>query len=417
MRRAVRAALALAVAAGLAAASGTPSLAQEQQPPAVPVAPGSSKAPAAPTADDANKVKLPPLLVAGRQRGNFPAVAAAIVRPDGTVNHAVLGVRRLGSTDVVRLDDRWHLGSCGKAMTATLIGMLVEKGTLRWETTLAEAFPELADRMHEKYRAVTLERLLQGRGGVPAEFGAGLWDRVVAFRGSPRQARMLIVEDVLSRPPLEGDQYVYSSVAWVIAGAMAEGAADVAYEDLMRSMLFEPLGMTTAGFGAPGEPVAEGHKPVRMDAPRGHYASGLSQEPGPRADNPPAFAPAGSVHASMEDWGKFIAFQLRGLTGKPSPLKPQTWARIMNPPEGQNAAMGWVVHGREWAGGVAMTHDGSNGRWYSVAWMAPRKEFAVLVATNIGGGNVGIACNQLAWDVIQEHLRLTEGREPTPSGR
>lgn len=415
MRRAV---LALTVAAGTAVASGA-ALAQDD-PPAIPTAPGSSTPPPAPAPEDATKVNLPPLLVAGRQRGNFPAVAAAIVRPEGTVNHAVLGVRRLESRDVVRLDDGWHLGSCGKAMTATLIGMLVEKGKLRWEMTLAEAFPDLADRMHEGYRAVTLERLLQGRGGVPAEFGAGLWDRVVAFNGSPREARMIIVEDVLSRPPLEGDQYVYSSVAWVIAGAMAEAAAGEggeAFEDLMQSMLFEPLGMTTAGFGAPGKPVEEGRKPVRMDAPRGHFASGLSQEPGPKADNPPAFAPAGSVHASMEDWGKFIAFQLRALTGKPSPLKPETWAKIMNPPEGQNAAMGWIVHGREWAGGVAMTHDGSNGRWYSVAWMAPRKEFAVLVATNMGGGNVGIACNQLAWDVIQEHLRLTEGREPTPTGR
>src|SRR5690606_14958700 len=140
MRRAV---LALTVAAGTAVDSGA-ALAQDD-PPAIPTAPGSSTPPPAPAPEDATKVNLPPLLVAGRQRGNFPAVAAAIVRPEGTVNHAVLGVRRLESRDVVRLDDGWHLGSCGKAMTATLIGMLVEKGKLRWEMTLAEAFPDLAD--------------------------------------------------------------------------------------------------------------------------------------------------------------------------------------------------------------------------------------------------------------------------------
>src|SRR5690606_27666177 len=96
-----------------------------------------------------------------------------------------------------------------------------------------------------------------------------------------------------------------------------------------------------------------------LDAPRGHHASGIAQEPGPKADNPPALAPAGTVHASMEDWGKFVAMQLRGLTGKPSMLKPETWMRLMNPPPGQTAAMGWIVHGRAWADGAALTHDGS----------------------------------------------------------
>ena len=34
--------------------------------------------------------------------------------------------------------------------------------------------------------------------------------------------------------------------------------------------------------------------------------------PGPQADNPPALGPAGTVHAPMEDYARFVALRLRG---------------------------------------------------------------------------------------------------------
>ena len=40
------------------------------------------------------------------------------------------------------------------------------------------------------------------------------------------------------------------------------------------------------------------------------------------------------------------------------------------------------VPGAAWAGGPALTHAGSNTMWFAVAWLAPRKDFAVLVACN-----------------------------------
>ena len=42
------------------------------------------------------------------------------------------------------LDDRFHLGSNTKAMTALLAAILVEEGALRWDSSMAEVFPETA---------------------------------------------------------------------------------------------------------------------------------------------------------------------------------------------------------------------------------------------------------------------------------
>ena len=45
-----------------------------------------------------------------------------------------VGTRRVGTNIPVGIDDRFHIGSDTKAMTALLAAMLVEEGKLRWDT-------------------------------------------------------------------------------------------------------------------------------------------------------------------------------------------------------------------------------------------------------------------------------------------
>jgi len=54
-------------------------------------------------------------------------------------------------------------------MTATLAAMFIEEGKLRWDTTIAEVFPELKGKMDKRYEEVTVEQLLTHRGGVPGK--------------------------------------------------------------------------------------------------------------------------------------------------------------------------------------------------------------------------------------------------------
>jgi CubicO group peptidase (beta-lactamase class C family) len=56
---------------------------------------------------------------------------------------------------MVTLDDRWHLGSCTKSMTASLAAMLIEDGLLRWDTTVGEILP---GNRHEPRMATSHDR-------------------------------------------------------------------------------------------------------------------------------------------------------------------------------------------------------------------------------------------------------------------
>jgi CubicO group peptidase (beta-lactamase class C family) len=72
-----------------------------------------------------------------QQKYRLPAIAGAIVTSKGLDICGVVGVRKNGTGIGVSLTNMWHLGSDTKAMTATLVGCLVEQGLLKWNTTVS----------------------------------------------------------------------------------------------------------------------------------------------------------------------------------------------------------------------------------------------------------------------------------------
>lgn len=85
-------------------------------------------------------------------------------------------------------------------------------------------------------------------------------------------------------------------------------------------------------------------------------------------------------------------------------LHPETIRRLHTPAEGSDYACGWVVTRRDWADGNALTHSGSNTLWYLVMWLAPKKDFAVIAATNIAGSHAEQACDQAVATMIKKWL-------------
>ncbi|MFY9342678.1 MAG: serine hydrolase domain-containing protein [Planctomycetota bacterium] len=339
-------------------------------------------------------VDLAPLLEPIREQHRVPALGAVVI-VDGAV-HAlgVSGIRRAGDDAKVTADDLWHLGSCTKAMTATLLARFVERGKLAWTTPMADALPDLAAGMHEASRSITVQHLLMHRAGLPGGPPADLWRRLWNWPGPPQNARTEVATAMLhaapARPP--GERFLYSNAGYIVAGAIAERLGETTWEELIRREVWTPLGITTGGFGAPGRKDS-------VDQPWGHQSGKAGLEP-KFTDNPPALGPAGTVHMTLRDWAKFAALHLGlpGLDGKPL-LAAATLTALHTPPPGADYALGWNVTKRSWAPGPVLTHTGSNTLWFCVAWLAPEAKFAVLVTCNQGEGSaatdaVAAACVQ-----------------------
>lgn len=336
-----------------------------------------------------------------RAKHDLPAMAGAIVAGGAVTAVGVDGVRERGRPEKATTGDLWHLGSCTKAMTATLCAQLVEEKKLSWTTTVGTFFADVKD-MDPAWKPVTLEQLLTNHAGAPADLDAdGLWGRLCSHSGTPLEQRRALVEGVLRHPPVSkpGTTYLYSNAGFSIAGAMAETVAKEPYESLIAKRLFEPLGMKSVGFGAPGSAD-------KVDQPRGHGADGKPVAPGRSADNPAAIAPAGRVHCTIGDWAKFVALHVRGETkGTTKLLPPEAFVKLHAPVADESRyAMGWILYDRDWAGGRALSHSGSNTMWFCTVWMAPGRDFAVLVTTNQGGDAANQACDEASWALIQDHL-------------
>jgi CubicO group peptidase (beta-lactamase class C family) len=340
-----------------------------------------------------NDPAIAALLEPIRVKHQLPALGGAIVTSQGVRALGVTGVRKTGTDVAATADDLWHLGSDTKAMTAVVVAKLVEQRKLTWDTTIEAVLPKQAANARPAFGAITLLQLLSHRAGLVANLD---WPQLSRTPGDPRAQRLAAVVKAastpLSSPP--GTKYEYSNLGYVIAAAMAETVADRAWEDAIRTMVFAPLGITSAGFGGTGTPGT-------TDQPWPHQANGRPMPSnGPDVDNPPIMGPAGTVHCSLGDWAKFAADQLRGLQGHGALLTPESYKFLHTPPFGGNYMAGWLVLDRPWAGGTVYSHAGSNTMNYAVVWLAPLKDFAVLVVTNQGGPQAETGTDEAASALI-----------------
>jgi CubicO group peptidase (beta-lactamase class C family) len=335
-----------------------------------------------------------------RYRNGIPSLAAAAIDSQGVLAISAVGFRKRGDPTLVTAQDRFHLGSDTKAMTATLIAMYVEEGRLRWETKLEEAFPELAQRMDRGYRAVTVSDLLHHTAGLPHDFRPVLPGWRGALRRPVTEQRRWFVGAITALPPAipPGTKYVYSNAGYMIAGAVLEKLSGQSWEELIRARLFAPLEMRSCGFGAPATAG-------KVDEPYPHRGPDFEPvPPGPRADNPPGLGPAGTVHCNLEDWGKFVRDHLRGARGAGKLLKTASYERLHAAGLG-GYAMGWGVAARPWARGKTLSHSGSNLMNFATVWIAPEIDRAFLAATNAGRRPAPKAVDQAIGVLVRRYAR------------
>jgi CubicO group peptidase (beta-lactamase class C family) len=342
-----------------------------------------------------------------RARYSVPALGALVLVDGDVAAIGVTGVRRQGKPEVVTVDDQWHLGSCTKAMTATLLATQVEAGEMKWARTMGEALPDLESKMNEQARAITVQQLLQHRAGLPPQPPSDLWRKLFKYEGTDADARTEVAATLLAAAPeaKPGERYLYSNASYMVAGAVSERAGGKPWEELMRERLFAPLGMESAGFGPPG---SEGS----TSQPWGHHPGKDAPQPA-FADNPPSLGPAGTVHCSLRDWARFAALHLGRLPANGEPLlRTSSLVTLHTPPRGGEYALGWIVTEREWAPGPILTHAGSNTMWYCVAWLAPQAQFGVLVVCN--QGESARACDEVAAACIERFAPNGRGKPGRP---
>ena len=173
---------------------------------------------------------LAELLNSIRVEERLPGLAAAIIIDSKLHSSAAVGVRESGTDNWLTVNDKFLIGSCAKAFTATTAAILVEEGRLSWQTTIRDAFPNL--NMLPEYENITIQQLLSHRAGLPKNLKEGVtWNTDYGFdkkRGStPEILRLQYLEQTVQSKLISprGQVIHYSNSGYILAGAILEKIA------------------------------------------------------------------------------------------------------------------------------------------------------------------------------------------------
>ena len=325
-------------------------------------------------------------LARAHQAAGAPAMGVVTATPQGMDTLHVRGRHSTLDDTPVAPDARWHLGSNAKAMVATLALLLARDGVLALDEPLAAFFPDLA--VHPDLAALPLAALLTHTGGLAPNLSPGQMLSARRARATPAEQRAAMAEHWLARPPETAPGgFVYSNLGYIIAGAALEARTGQDWFALLQSHVLDPLGIESAGLGAPPG-----------DAPEGHGSFfGLMLRPEPAtsssSDNPAVMGPAGTLHMSLPDYARFLASQLPG-----GPLLTEDErARLLTVPDPEAEmpyALGWAQAAHP-LGGRVWQHAGSNTLWFVVARLDPQAGRAAAVIANAATSDTEAALRDL----------------------
>lgn len=305
-------------------------------------------------------------------QGVAPGATAAVTAHDWTIAAAASGVRKLGETDAMTVDDPMHIGSCTKAVTATIIARAVEAGHLSWDAPVTTWLP---NPVHSGRTQVNLIDLLSHRAGLaPYEEDYQIAE-LPPLSPIPIEQRAELTSIVMLEEleTVVRDEFKYSNAGFAVAASVCETATSIPWETAV-SDLSSSLGIE-AGLGWP---ASEGRQ-----APWGHVLEDGVLTPHDPDDGYQIegwIAPAGDVRISATEMCKWMRLHLGGIAGSTDFLAAESW-RVMHTKHGR-AGLGWGI--QEISGQPASVHSGSAGTFSTLVVLLHKSQVGIVINANSG---------------------------------
>lgn len=286
---------------------------------------------------------------------------------------AAAGLRKVNGDEAVTVNDKWHIGSCTKAITALLFLDTVRGTEMSLDTSVGAVFKDHVEVIDPAWNNISMKQVLTHRAGIK-DFGAGWFLKRVFDERPLAEQRLETVAQLLAEPPeLTVGDFQYSNIGYILAGSAVEVLSEQPWEEAVKSGLTgQIMGEDGWGFGPP-----------QGDQPLGHREAVFGKKLKPATqtweggDNPAVMGPAGTAHAEHDVWAKFALAFLPVETA----LSDADKALMLTPHDGANYALGWGMSESEEFGTI-YSHAGSNTMWLSQVMIVPEKKAVVLVSTN-----------------------------------
>ncbi|MBX2876864.1 MAG: serine hydrolase [Saprospiraceae bacterium] len=152
----------------------------------------------------------------------------------------------------------YAIGSCSKAFTSSLLGLLRADDKLDFDDSPRDYIPELTFYNSELNNLVTIKDMMSHRTGLPRhDFAWYLF---------PTDSKDTLIQRIAHQEPFTGvrEQWYYNNFMFMAQGVIAEKLTGKSWGDNIKEKLFAPLGMKRSNISIPelekSENVAKGYE-------------------------------------------------------------------------------------------------------------------------------------------------------------
>jgi serine-type D-Ala-D-Ala carboxypeptidase/endopeptidase len=293
----------------------------------------------------------------------------------GVLDH---GERRILAYGSAKPDSIFEIGSITKTFTGLILAQMVQQGTVQFDEPVRTLLPP-GTAAKPPGQEITLLDLATQHSGLPrmpdnfhpadpsnpyADYRAADLYAFIAKQGLERQAHA---------------EFLYSNLGFGLLGQALADRAGMAYPQLLRQEVLDPLGMhdaTVALSPAQQARLIEGHSDLGKPA----HVWDLD-----------AMAGAGAIRATAADMLTYLAAQLHpalavtSKAGSASTLPAAILASHQlhdDGPPGTRIALAWMYVPQE----DTYFHDGGTGGYNSFVLFSPKADRAVVVLVNLTVG-------------------------------
>lgn len=274
--------------------------------------------------------------------------AVAVVKNGETVYTNGFGYKNLEEKTLVDAHTIFGIGSCTKAFTASLFGILEDKGKVSLTDAPVKHIPHLKFYSEEMDESIQIKHILSHSTGLP---GISTESSAVFFKSEnkndiiPRLAHLQPQSSV-------NEEWIYNNYLYALAGRLSEHITQNSWQENLSQYIFDPLEMkSTYGNVVPASKnpnFSLGYGVSRVDT--------IVMQVLP--ENFPTRDAGGNIYSSVRDMTNWISMWLNEGKYKKKQLLPTAYTK---------QAMGKQQH--MFTDSVSMSS-----RYYGYGWMNSEQE-------------------------------------------
>jgi len=311
-----------------------------------------------------------------------PGAAIAVVKDNEVILAKGYGFRDVENKLPMTADTILAIGSSSKAFTAFTLGTLVDQGKVEWDKPVRNYIPWFRLYDAQAGERLTPRDLVTHRSGLPRHD--------LVWYNNRTATREQLVRSLAYLPPTADlrEKWQYNNMMFLTAGYLVETLTGKSWEDSVRALVFEPLGMSRSNFS-----VLDSQKDKDFALPYDERDSKIQKIP---FRDITLIGPAGSINSTVNEMSRWAMVHINaGKYGDTQVIGANTLADLHTPymttggvstrPDitAPDYALGWMVD--NYRGHGRVHHGGNIDGFSAMVSFLPADGLGFVILTNKNG--------------------------------